>query len=126
MTQAYEYFEYNAYNELVKVTVTPSGAVVKEVMTGSAPDIAPAPVLRITVGAFKRRMTQAERIAIRAAAAGNPIVYDFVDLLDSSSYADLSDPLLIAGLQQMETAGLLGAGRADEILTAPIDPSELP
>ena len=79
---------------------------------------------RITKLAFKQRMTQAERIAIRVAAKNNPVVYDFQDLMDSATFIDLSRQDTIDGITAMESAGLLAEGRASEILTAPIDDLE--
>lgn len=75
---------------------------------------------------FKRRLTQPERIGIRQAAKVSDEVYDFMDLLDTSKFIDLDDPLTQYGLQQLEAAGLLAAGRAAEILTAPVQESERP
>lgn len=79
---------------------------------------------RITKQKFKLRLTQAERIAIREAAKANATVFDFQDLLDSGSHVDLSDNVLIAGLAAMEQFGLIAAGRAQEILSAPITETE--
>jgi hypothetical protein len=74
---------------------------------------------------FKQRMTTAERIAIRAAAETTPEVYDFMDLLSDATFADLDDPTLISGVNALEPLGLLAAGRASEILNAPIQPHEV-
>lgn len=69
---------------------------------------------------FKLRFTQDERKAIRAAAKVNADVEDFMDLLDTAAatgtriVADNAE--LIAGLNLMEDAGLIGEGRAAEIL----------
>jgi hypothetical protein len=79
---------------------------------------------RITKQKFKLRLAQAERIAIREAAKANATVFDFQDLLDSGSHVDLSDSVLIAGLAAMEQFGLIAAGRAQEILSAPITETE--
>lgn len=98
-----------------KLTI-PDGASV-----GDAPTVTQT---KITKLAFKQRMTQAERIAIREAAKTNGMVYDFQDLLDSATYVDLTRQDTIAGVNQLEEAGLLGAGRANEILTAPVQPEE--
>lgn len=81
---------------------------------------------RITGVAFKRRMTQDERIAIRNLAKTNDIAFDFQDLLDSSPAIHLDDPDVTKGLEMMEAAGKLGVGRAQEILSGPIQPSERP
>jgi len=64
----------------------------------------------------KRRLTAAERIAIRAAALSDPIIGDFMDLLDSADLVFLDDADLAAGLGYLVSVGLLGAGRVAEIL----------
>ena len=79
---------------------------------------------KITKLAFKQRLTQSERIAIRTAAATNPIVYDFLDIMDSATFIDLSRQDTIDGVNAMEAAGLLAVGRADEILNNPVQPDE--
>ena len=80
----------------------------------------------ITRLAFKKRMTDAERIAVRGAAAVNDTIYDFMDLLSDATYVDLEDPETVAGVGALEGAGLLGAGRASEILTGAIQDIERP
>ena len=82
------------------------------------------PDTRITKLAFKQRLTQSELISIRAAAQENPVVYDFLDILDSATFIDLTRQDTIDGLTAMESAGLLAEGRANEILTAPIEEHE--
>lgn len=87
----------------------------------------PEPVIepiRITKLAFKQRLTQTERIAIRAAASSNPVVYDFLDILDSATFVDLQRQDTIDGINAMESAGLLAVGRATEILNAPVQDHE--
>lgn len=91
-----------------------------------APSPAPPPDLRITSVAFKRRMTSAERMAIRALAANNAHVYDYMDLLDSAPVVHLDDADLIGGLQMLESAGTLATGRTAAILAAPIQAGERP
>ena len=81
---------------------------------------APVVEYKITPNAFKRRMTTAERIGIRTAAASSAEIFDFMDLLDTATYVDFEDAETITGLNTLEGAGLLGAGRAAEILGAPI------
>lgn len=81
---------------------------------------APTPEFKITKLAFKNRMTQAERIAIREASQTNPVVYDFLDLVSDAQFIDLTHNDTIAGVNYLESEGLLAAGRADEILTNPV------
>jgi hypothetical protein len=63
-----------------------------------------------------RKFTQAERIAIRTAAAGNAMLDDYIKLMDATSEIHTDDPDVIAGLQTLEAVGLLATGRAAEIL----------
>lgn len=91
------------------------------------PDLpAAAEARHLAPASFKRRLTQPERIGIREAAKVSAEVYDFMDLLDTSKFIDLDDPLTQYGLQQLESAGLLAAGRAAAILSAPVQESERP
>lgn len=66
--------------------------------------------------AFLRRMTQAERVAFRQAAKVDPVLEDFMALLDLAMDVNKDDPDVISGLQKAEQAGLLATGRAAEIL----------
>lgn len=81
----------------------------------------------ITKLAFKQRMTSTERKAIRNAAKTNDTVFDFNDLVDSSTYIDLERQDTIDGLNYLEfSLSILEDGRASEILTDPILDSERP
>ena len=77
----------------------------------------PPPAARkLTKLQFLRLMTQEERIAFRAAAKANPVMEDFMALLDLAEEVDKDDVDVIAGLAAAEAAGLLSPGRAAEIL----------
>jgi len=76
------------------------------------PEPAPGPLTRLQ---FKLLLTPEERIAIRASA--DPVVVDFLDLLQDAQEVRLDDPNTVAGTRYMEGAGLLAAGRADAILS---------
>jgi hypothetical protein len=65
---------------------------------------------------FKQRMTAAERVAVRAAAASNAVVADFMDLLDSSGAVVRANPNVLAGLNYLESIAVLATGRAAEII----------
>ncbi len=88
--------------------------------TFSNPPRPPAPVPQWNALDFKRRFTVAERIAIRAAAASNGSVYDFLDLLDTAAATGTmihaNDPDVVTGLQAFQDASLIGVGRKDVIL----------
>lgn len=69
---------------------------------------------------FKNRFTPQERIAIRTAAKVDASVEDFMDMLDTAGMTGTmikaNDALLNVALATLESAGLIGAGRKDEIL----------
>ena len=64
---------------------------------------------------FLRRFTAPERIAIRASV--NPVIMDFMQLLDLAQDVRLDDPDTMAGVAYLEQQELLATGRATEILT---------
>lgn len=66
---------------------------------------------------FLHRFTAEERVAIRQASTTDPIIYDFLDLLYQAQEVRADDADTRAGLQYLETKGLLASGRATEILT---------
>jgi hypothetical protein len=66
---------------------------------------------------FLRLFLAAERIAIRKST--DPIVQDFMDLLDKAKVIRLDHPDTISGVLYLESVGLLNRlGRAQEILNA--------
>jgi hypothetical protein len=65
---------------------------------------------------FLRRFTGAERITLRTVAKQNPALEDYMALLDAAQDVNTGDADTIAGVQFLEAAGLLAAGRAAEIL----------
>ena len=78
---------------------------------------APPPVDELHKVDFLRLFTQAERIAIRQAAKVNPIVEDYQDMLDAATVIRLSDADIQEGIPDLEDAGLIGPGRAAQILS---------
>jgi hypothetical protein len=92
--------------------------------TAPAPPPAPDYGTKISRLALKLRMTADERKDIRAAAESNADVFDFMDLLSDSTYIDLTRAETVGGVNSLETAGLLGSGRADEILTDAVTKEE--
>lgn len=80
--------------------------------------------LKITRLSFKQRFTTAERLAIRAAAATNPLVFDFQDLVDSATYIDLARQDTKDAVNALESLGLIGEGRAIVILSPPVNEDE--
>ena len=94
-----------------------------------------APDTRITRLAFRNRFTQAEKVALELAALDDPTAPMAQRQQAAALRATLSDTAAAtfidliradtrAGVQMLETAGLLAAGRALEILDAPVTPEE--
>ena len=91
----------------------------------------------ITRAAFRSRFTQAEKVAIELAGLDDPsatmearsqaaAIRTYQKDVDAAEFIDLTDPATAGGVQALEAAGLLASGRAAEILTAPVQWSELP
>jgi hypothetical protein len=99
--------------------------------------LARAPSRRITALAFRNRFTTAEKVALEIAALDNPAApmaeraqaaalrANAADLA-AATFVDLDRPDTRAGVQMLEAAGLLAAGRAMEILDAAITAEERP
>lgn len=68
----------------------------------------------ITPLQFQRRFTVEERIAIRASS--DPLVIDWLELSKIAQGITLGDPDVIAGAAYLEQQGLIGPGRAAQIL----------
>lgn len=85
--------------------------------TGYLPvaDPEPAAPRWIHKALFKRRFTAQERIAIRAASASDPVLFDFMDVLDTTEQVFLDDAELIQGLGYLVLLNLLGSGRMAQI-----------
>lgn len=75
----------------------------------------PAPVILNKVD-FLRLFMQQERIDIRAASTVNPVIADYQYMLDAATTVNLSDPDILTGVPLLEQAGLIGPGRAAQIL----------
>ncbi|MCA3505093.1 MAG: hypothetical protein IOD05_17940 [Rhodobacter sp.] len=81
------------------------------------PDPPPPPVVdELNKIDFLRLFTQAERMAIRDAAAVNPLIADYQHMLDAATVVRLSDSDIQTGVPLLELGGLIGVGRAAQIL----------
>lgn len=67
---------------------------------------------------WKRRFTQAERLAIRDAATHSPELADYLDLMNGADEIANDDPDTIKAMNLLEAVGLISAGRANEVLYA--------
>lgn len=102
----------------------------------SAPPALPAPVFtRLTKLGFRGRFAQAEKTAIELASLDDPAaamaqraqaadIRVYLADVASATYIDPQRPETRAGVQALEAAGLIGAGRALQILDAPIQATE--
>lgn len=92
---------------------------------------------KITKLAFRARFTTTEKVTMELASLDNPAASMAqrqqaamlrVSLADTSAAAfiDLARLDTRAGVQMLESAGIIGAGRALAILDAPIQPEERP
>lgn len=78
----------------------------------------------ISVGRFKLLFTATERHALHAAAATDPEVYDFLDLLNGfTEGVSLTHPVMVFAIARLEAVGLLTSSRAEAILggTPPVE-----
>jgi hypothetical protein len=96
-----------------------------------------APATRITRLAFRNRFMQAEKVALELAALDDPAATMAqrqqaaairVHLADvaASTFIDLGRADTRAGVQALEAGGLIGVGRALEILDATVEAHERP
>lgn len=105
------------------VTPLPGGGEIRELASVQAA----APVkTQVTRLAFRNRFSSAEKAALYNAAKTNVDIQIYLDDLNAASFIDLQRPDTRAAVQGLETAGLIGSGRALQILDAPIQPDEVP
>lgn len=108
-----------------------------QAFTAPVPESPPAQDTRITRLAFRKRFTQAEKVALEIAALDDPsatpaqraqaaALRAYLKDVDAATFIDLADAHVAAGVQTLEAAGLLTAGRAGEIINAPVAAEELP
>lgn len=84
---------------------------------------------KITQLAFISRFTDAEAIALDLASIGSTVeaasIRRFMQKVNAATYIDLDRSDTISGVNQLEAVGLIGPGRAEVILTAPITEQEI-
>lgn len=72
------------------------------------------PTIPITKLAFLRRFTAEERIAIRNTS--DPIINDFMELLNHAEEIIIDDPDIVAAVNYFESLELIAPSRKEEIL----------
>lgn len=90
------------------------GEVVGRRWAGESPDT--SPIRRITKLSFRNRFTDAEKLAIYTAAESSAQIRVWLDDLAAAEFIDLDYPATVAGVQALEVAGLIGSGRAAEVV----------
>ena len=77
----------------------------------------PVPTSRIlTKLEYLRRFTTEERVAIREASKTNPVLEDYLAMMELAEEIDTGDADTIGAVNMLEQVGLIGAGRASEVL----------
>jgi len=86
--------------------------------TFTAPEVIETVNTTMTVLEFRSRFTQAEKIAIYNAADSNVEIRIWLDDLNAvrDGLVDSTDPRTVSSVQNIENAGLIAVGRANEIL----------
>ena len=103
----------------------------------AAPGGVPVTETRVSRLAFRKRFTQQEKVALELAALDNPsaampqraqaaAMRAYLKDVDAAQFIDLADAHVKEGVQTLEAAGLLAAGRAAEIINAPVQEDERP
>ena len=120
------YIVQNELGENVRVTITPSGSIVRELERPA--QLEPPAPRRITRLAFLSRFTDPEAVAIDLASIGATAqaagMRRYLSKVNAATYIDLDRADTRAGVQALEAAGVLAAGRALQILDAPVQPEE--
>ena len=116
-----EFAETLGYDEVFDVKTTPVGiGWIKVDGVWQAPPVpAPEPVLKsvLTPLEFLNRFTNDEAKTILGLSKTNPDVELWWLKYNKAQDIDLDDPQTIDGVTMLETAGIIAAGRAEEILT---------
>lgn len=90
------------------------------------PEPSPALPNIITKVAFRFRLTDAEYVGILSAAKTDMEVAAWVETFNMVSSIDLDNQHTKYGVANLVSKNLLTQARADEILTAPVQPNERP
>lgn len=75
-----------------------------------------SPKMTLTPLEFRRRFSFEERVGIELAAREDAEVKVLMDDLALATFVDTEDPDVVQGMNLLEFKGLIGSGRAQEIL----------
>lgn len=119
------HIEQNEHGEDVRVTVTPGGSIIRELVRPPLVETVPRHITRL---AFLTRFTDAEAIAIDLASIGATpqaaAMRRYLSKVNNAEHIDLDRDDTRAGVLALEAAGLLDVGRAMQILDAPVQDHE--
>lgn len=90
------------------------------------PEPSPPPTWVITKVATISRFTPQEYVGIVGATKTDVEVQAWYDLFQAATRVDLKDQRTIAGIESLVPKNLLTQARANEILTTPAQPNEMP
>jgi hypothetical protein len=79
---------------------------------------------KITKLALRNRFTFTEKVTLQVALAQSAALQAWFEDFRVSTYVDLERTDTIQGIMYLEQAGLIGAGRASQIINNPIQDSE--
>jgi hypothetical protein len=71
---------------------------------------------KITKLAFLKRFLELERITLRTLAKTNPVIEDYMAIVDAAAFIDLSREDTQQFVRTLEASGLISTGRANTIL----------
>ena len=74
------------------------------------------PTTILTKLAYLRRFTTEERVMIREAAKVNPVLDDYLAMMELAEEINTGDADTVAAVNMLEQVGLIGSGRANEVL----------
>lgn len=122
-----EFQHIEAIDTLIEQNLTISRGWGWSPQDGFIEPAAPEPVIepkKITRLAFLSRFTDAEAIALDLASIGATVeaasIRRYMQKVNAATFIDLGRADTISGVNQLEAVGLIGSGRANVILTAPI------
>ena len=84
----------------------------------------PVPDTKITPMSFVRRFTVEEELKLRQEAKTDIMIDALLNNLLIVKYVDLADERVIGGIRYLVEKAFISQERADEILTAPVQPFE--
>ena len=117
------------YSNIVDLTNADVNTGIGWVFNGStcvSPDPVQAslPDKKLTKLALRNRLTMTEKITIESQTATSAPLRAWLADFTVSTFIDLNRADTVSGIQYLETAGIIGAGRADVIINQPIADSE--